>query len=196
MRMRFTEQMRGFHTPGSAAYEEAYESGQRDRRGISFELTIGTDDLGASLRDPVHRMRARGYVRCRDLHVEDMPVEDGTFDLFAPTGADGRTLMRYRLPVTTTAGPMTVLGVKEVHNDRGTEMWSDTTTLFARVVRGTAEADERGGDEYSRGILRLGPLMLARQVTTFRGSPLGIARFLVFFEKGLLRTYGRPPRAD
>ena len=194
MRMRFTERMRGFHTPGSAAYDEGYAQGRRERCRISFELTIGTDDLAASLRDPVHRMQARGHVRCRDLDAADLPVEDGTLDLFAPTPAQGRTLMRYRLPVTASTGRVTVLGVKEVRNDRGTEMWSDTTTLFARVAHGRAEFDEPVEDEYSRGILRLDPLMLARQLTTFRGSPVGIARFLVFFQKELLSTYGRPPR--
>jgi len=91
---------------------------------------------------------------------------------------------------------MTVLGVKEVRNDPGTEMWADTTTLFTRVAHGDADFEGPAEPEYSRGILKLNALMLTRQMTTFRGSPLGIARFLLFFQRGLLSTYGRPPRRD
>ncbi|HEX8093709.1 hypothetical protein [Jatrophihabitans sp.] len=196
MRVRFTEEMRGFHNPGSPAYDAGYVTGNRDWHRISFRLTIGTGNLAAALRDPAHRMSATGFVRCRDLNASDMPVENGSFDLFAPGGARGRALMRYRLPITTASGPMTLLGFKDISNDRGMDMWLDTTTLFIRLVPGIADFDAPPQHEYSRGILRLNAPMLARQLLTFRGTPAGIVRFLLFFQQGLRTTYGRPPRKD
>src|SRR4051794_21673149 len=128
MRVRFTEQMRGFHTPGAPAYDAGYVNGRREWLRLSFELTIGCPDLAAVIRDPIHRMTANGYVRCRAINATDMPVKSGTFDLFAPGLARGRSLMRYRLPIATSGGDMTLLGFKDVGNDPGADAWPDTTT--------------------------------------------------------------------
>jgi hypothetical protein len=196
MRVRFTEKMCGFHTPGSPAYDAGYVLGQRQWHRLSFQLTIGTEKLEAVLRDPIHRLRAEGYVRCREVHAADMPVEGGTFELFAPGASRGRTLMRYRLPISTGCGRMTLLGFKDVGNDLGVDAWPDTTTLYTRLVYGYADFADGVANEFSRGILRVDAPMFVRQITTFRGTPLGIARFLLFFGTGLRRTYGRAPRKD
>ena len=196
MRVRFTEEMRGFHTPGSPAYDAGYVTGRRNWDRLSFRLTIGTEDLAAVLADPVHRMTATGHVRCKALSATDLPVGAGTFDLFAPGTGPRRSLMRYRLPLQAPDGPMTLLGSKDVGDDRGLDPWSDTTTLFTRLVHGDADFDAPVAAEYSRGILRLDLRMLAAQMTTFRGTPAGIARFGSFFLAQLGRTYGRRPRTD
>jgi hypothetical protein len=196
MRVRFTEQMRGFHTPGSPAYDAGYVNGQRNWNRLSFELTIAAADVTAMLHDIDHRMVATGYVRCRELHSADMPVRDGDFELFVPGSAPGRLQMRYRLPLQTLQGPMTLLGYKDVGNDRGLDAWPDTTTLFTRVVRGNADFDAPVTQEYSRGILRLNPVMFCRQLSTFRGTPSGVANFGLYFLRQLAGVYARPPRKD
>jgi hypothetical protein len=187
--VRFTEQMRGFHTPGAPAYDAGYLAGRRDWSHLAFELTIGTDDLDAVLADPRHRMTATGWVRCKAVSAADLPVTGGEFELFSPGSSPGRRRMGYRLPLDTPAGPMTLLGFKDVGDDRGIDAWPDTTTLFTRLVHGDAGFDAPVAGEYSRGILRLGPVMLARQLTTFRGSPVAIARFGAFFLGQLLHGY-------
>ncbi|MHA3703852.1 hypothetical protein ACXR2U_16900 [Jatrophihabitans sp. YIM 134969] len=192
----FTEGMRGFHRPGAPAYDAGYWTGLRDGHRLAFRLTIGTDDVGAALADPEHRMRATGSVRCAAIQAADLPVTDGEFQLFAPDSGAGRHLMRYRLPFATPTGPMTLLGHKLVGNDRDFDLWPDTTTLFTRIVHGDQGFDAPAGSEYTRGILRLNAPMFARQMTTFRGDPAGIGRFGAFFGGGLLRTYARRPRAE
>ena len=196
MRARFTEQMRGFHTPGAPAYDAGYVTGLRDWNRIGFQLTIGSDDLAAMLDDPLHPMTATGWLRCTALSASDLPVQAGTFNLFSPGSSRQRHLMRYRLPVQTPDGPMTLLGFKMVGNDRGFDLWPDTTTLYTRIVHGDADFDAPVSSEYSRGILRLNLAMFSRQMLTFRGTPLGLARFGAFFGRQLLRTYARRPRTE
>jgi cholesterol oxidase len=197
MSVGFTEEMKGFYTPGAPAYDAGYVTGQRDWNRLMFHLTIETDDVGAVLRDPRHRMRARGFVRCRELGAADLPVGSGTFELFAPSTTPGRLVMRYRLPFESSRGPMTLLGFKDVGNDGGMDAWPDTTTLYTRLVHGIVEDFlQPTGEEYARGILRLGVLMFARQLTTFRGAPLDVGRFSVFFLARLLAVYGRRPRIE
>jgi hypothetical protein len=193
---RFTEQMKGFHTRGAPAFDAGYWTGQRDWNRLGFQLTIGTDDVEAALADPEHRMRATGWVRCAALTAADLPVADGEFELFSAGSAPDRHLMRYRLPFDAPEGPMTLLGYKEVGNDRGFDLWPDTTTLFTRLVHGHRDFDAPVAAEFSRGILRLDAAMFSRQMLTMRGTPGGIARFGGFFGSQLLKTYGHRPTAE
>jgi hypothetical protein len=195
MRAWFTENMTGHYTRGAQAYDAGDVAGQRDWNPVSFRLTIGTDDLRSVLKDPDHRMPvADGIIRCKEFSPMDMDVENGTFDLFTRGGA-GRYLMRYRLPFRTEDHqPMTLLGFKEVGDDWGFDMWTDTTTLFTRIMHGTADHDAGTDQEHARGILRLNALMFARQLTTFRGTAVGIGRFGAFFMHRLLDAYSGPRR--
>ena len=197
MRVEFTEEMKGFYTRRAPAYDVGFVTGQRDWNRLMFRLTIGTDDVAAMLEDPQHRMTARGFVRCRELGAADLSVERGTFHLFAPGEEPGRLAMRYRLPFESSRGPMTLLGFKDVGNDGGPDVWPDTTTLFTRLVEAAdADFDHPEDDTFARGILRLDALMLGRQMTTFRGTPLGVARFLAFFAGRVVQVYGRRPRQE
>ena len=61
------------------------------------------------------------------------PVERGWFNLFTIPEDPTRRSMRYRLHFSDPGGnPATFVGVKDVHDDRGADVWADTTTL--RVV--------------------------------------------------------------
>lgn len=193
---RFTEQMKGFHTPGAPAFDAGYWTGRRDWNRLGFQLTIGTDDVEAALADPEHRMAATGWVRCAALTAADLPVTAGEFQLFSPGAAADRHLMRYRLPIEAPDGPMTLLGHKEVGNDRGFDLWPDTTTLYTRLVHGYLDADAAPATEFSRGILRLDAVMFSRQLLTMRGTPGGLARFGGFFGASLWRTYAHRPRTE
>ena len=189
MKAWFTEEMAGHYTVGAPAYDLGEVTGQCYWDRLSFRLTIGTDDVASFLADPDHQMAAHGVVRCKEFSATDIPVQDGTFNLFT-RGGSGRYLMRYRLPFQTPEGPMTLLGVKEVGDDWGFDMWTDTTTLFTRLMFGTPDHDSVAAPEHARGILRLNALMFARQLTTFEGTALGIGRFGAFFLSRLIDAYG------
>jgi cholesterol oxidase len=94
--------------------------------------------------------------------------------------------MLYRLWLHDAVGhPITFSGHKLVRDDPGFDMWKDTTTLFAKVLRGHVEEEQEATAELvASGVLKIRIRDFARQLTTFRtGGPnaLGQAGALAGF---------------
>ncbi len=204
--VRFTETMTGYVMPGAADPGTGYTEGRRHGHACTFHLTIEVDDVAAHLAagsageerldgDPVDRhlwARARGWVEC-DLFPGRHPVLDGRFRLFDPVADPDRRAMRYQLPFADGAGAeLLLVGRKDVADDPGFDVWSDTTRLSVEISRSGAAA-EHDDEVLARGILVITPLALARQLTTFRGSPGAVLTFLRAFGTTLWRLY-RPRR--
>ncbi|MDQ7991449.1 MAG: hypothetical protein AAGC63_06535 [Propionicimonas sp.] len=180
----FTEQMKGFATAGETDPETGYARGREADQTLMFELTITAADVQGFLADPAHAGTAAGYLDGA-LTGGRREVERGWFNLFvdAPGTPDETRLMRYRLWVTTDHGPVTFVGEKVVRDDRGFDLWSDTTTLFVQLFAGHLEplddasrtALVSGADErlLGAGVLRIRPLDFARQLTTFTADGPG-----------------------
>ncbi|RMF87263.1 MAG: alpha/beta hydrolase, partial [Nitrospinota bacterium] len=65
--------------------------------------------------------------------------------------------------------PYTLSGYKDIHDDPGWDIWSDTTTLYTRIYQGHVEAEgEVEAALYGSGILRIYLTDFLRQLTTFR----------------------------
>jgi cholesterol oxidase len=193
----FTEEMKGFVSFGEQDYDRGYRAGRESRTALMFHLTITADDLDRFISDPAHPGRAEGYVRADSLGGE-LPVERGDFNLFVDQEGDPRRKrMFYRLHFADEAGhPLTLTGFKVVEDDPGIDsIWSDTSTLFTRVLKGHVEAAQDADAELvAAGILHIHPLDFARQLTTFRTDPPGrldaIARFGALFAGALWDVYG------
>jgi cholesterol oxidase len=198
--VRFTETMRGFFAFDETDPQRGYDQGRADGTGLSFRLTIETDDVDEFIANLRHQAVANGYVGCDALGGR-RPVTDGEFNLFVaddggtpggtPGGGRGGALARqrsrnrqmlYRLPFTDAAGhPLTLNGFKVIRDDVGLDLWSDTTTLYTRIYAGhvglglgadlMTEPDAR---IVGAGILRIYPLDFLRQLTTFRADPAGL----------------------
>jgi cholesterol oxidase len=166
--LEFTEKMRGRIRFGTVEPREGAGSGPSSA-GLMFRLTIEVLDVDRFVVDPELEATARGYVRCEALGGQ-FPIERGVFNLFVPGDTPSERRMRYRLWFRDGAGhPLTLVGHKEVRDDRGPDLWSDTTTLFVRLLRGHVEPSEDAAAEVSAtGILRIRPLDFAWQLTTFR----------------------------
>ena len=104
--------------------------------------------------------------------------------------------MLYRLFFRDGSGhPLTLTGYKLVKNDAGFDVWSDTTTLFTRVLRGHVdEAGEASAEIVASGVLRIRARDFARQLTTFRGKVGALAKFNVIFLGQLAEAYLRKGR--
>ncbi len=167
--LQFTEEMKGYLTFGELDHKRGFRQGKDSGISLMFHLTIGTDDVDRFVADPTHEMTARGWVECEQLGGR-LDVGKGVFNLFAKSGNPYRTTMRYRLFFHDGAGnPLTLTGLKDVHDDPGFDLWSDTTTLYTRVLRGHVEADRDADAEVSAsGILHIHPHDFVRQLTTFR----------------------------
>ncbi|WOH19988.1 GMC oxidoreductase [Paenarthrobacter sp. GOM3] len=202
--VRFTEQMHGWFSPGVTDPERGRSLGRDRSRKIMFELTIIAEDIDAFVADPAHPAKAEGYVLA-DYFGGRMPVERGWFNLFVKDKSDDGVPARrmlYRLWLRDPGGtPFTFTGHKLIHHETGLDVWPDTTTLYATILRGhvppgAAEPDPEG--VAGAGILYIRPLDFARQLTTFRAegpSPAaGLLAFGTLFGGELWQVYGRALR--
>lgn len=166
-RLEFTEEMKGFVTPGEA---DPSRGGQAPgRAACMFHLTIKIDDVDRFVTSPDHEARAEGWVEYAPLGGR-RPVERGVFNLFTHETDPSRKQMRYRLFFSDGSGhPFTLTGEKEIQDDPGLDVWRDTTTLYTRLYAGHVEAaDESRAVTHGAGILVIYELDFLKQLGTFR----------------------------
>lgn len=199
--LRFTETMTGPVTlgetdplTGSTRYD--------DRTTLTFRLTIATNDVRRFLADRQHSATATGWVECEAFGGRS-PVTWGEFNLFVEEPAGVRT-MRYRLWFTDAAGhALTLRAHKTVVDDRGADVWPDTTTLYTQILVGhVPQTEDETAVVTAAGVLRIPLLAFARQLTTFRtrgasrrDRVTALLRFEGFFLSQLWRTYGGRARS-
>jgi len=169
-RLRFTEEMKGYVSFGEDDYRKAYEQGRRQKNRFMFHLTIDVRGMNRFVLDPEHEAAARGWIQCEALGGR-LVVRDGTFNLLVQQDEPGHQHMLYRLFFEDSAGhPLTMSGFKEVRNDPGPDVWSDTTTLYVRIFKGHVRDEGQQAETVAAGILRIYPLDFARQLTTVRAQ--------------------------
>lgn len=168
----FTETMRGHVAPGEHDdYAHAERLGKRLGDKLRFTVTILIDDLDAFLANPEHPAILTGTVEAQRFGGA-VPLEDGRFNLFIEEG--GRKQMRYTMTFQDRHGQRLRLdGFKDVHNDPGIDIWTDTTTLFARVYRQDEPAEAGTAAVVAEpivatGILRIRALDLVPQLRSMR----------------------------
>lgn len=201
--VRFTETMKGFFAKGIDDYADAWARGKQDGSPLEFTLTIAADDLGAMLRDEHHRAKLIGTVTAPHLSPFALTATGGEFRLFsrsdatAQTHDEGRLWMHYRMRLSSREGRHYFLeGHKRICDDRGLDLWADTTTLFFTVHDG----HDPSGPVVGRGILRIRLLDFVRQMTTFKilgarnivASAWWSLQFNWFFARNLLAVFGGP----
>jgi hypothetical protein len=98
-----------------------------------------------------------------------LPVEKGVFNLFVDEEDPSRKRMLYRLFFRDGAGhPLTLSGFKVVEDDPGLDLWTDTTTLFTRVLQGHVDPEQEAqAPVAASGIMQIYLLDFFRQLTTF-----------------------------
>jgi len=183
--LEFTEEMKGYVTMGELDFEKGFKQGRSDGTFCMFHLTISADDVDAFIADPAHEGTANGWVECEVLGGR-LDVQKGVFNLFVDTDDPKKVNMLYRLFFADSVGnPLTFNGFKDVKDDPGFDAWSDTSTLYTRILRGHVEP---GGDDSAEvvasGIINIYLQDFARQLTTFRThgpSPQAEAKALAAF---------------
>lgn len=200
--LRFTEQMRGWVAFGEDDCERGATLGREDRTTLHFRLTMEIDDLDAFLADPRRTARARGWIRCEAIGGR-LDVESGVFNLFAAAGEPGVRHMLYRMFFRDPMGrPLTLSGRKVVRNDRGADLWPDTSTLHTKLLGGHVSPDDEPHAEIvAAGIMRITPRGFLKLLTTVRHTapshPTGVVtvlRFGLAFMRELVSIYAPRPR--
>ncbi|MBP2473619.1 cholesterol oxidase [Crossiella equi] len=192
--LSFTEEMSGSFALGETEPRTGERVGRRDERRLRFRLTIAIEDFDRFLDDPSHPASATGWLHCDDLGGK-LVVPYGRFNLMVPGSLAGTRHMFYRLFLSDAAGnPLTLVGHKDLHDDEGPDLWSDTTTLHARLYAGHVYDDDEPGTPIGAGVLHLGMLDFVRQLGTIRATgpdPLGtVERFGRMFLGKLWDVYG------
>lgn len=193
--LSFTEEMKGYVTFGEPDYDKGYRAGKQAGNPFMFHLTITADDIDRFIADPRHTARAEGWIES-DQFGGRLPVSDGVFNLFVADGSPGEKRMLYHLQFSDgEQHALTMTGFKEILHGHGLDGWSETTTLFTRVLAGhVAPGGDADGRIEAGGILHIHPLDFARQLTTFRVHPAervdALARFGALFAGELWSVYG------
>lgn len=197
--VRFTEVMTGYVDFGERDHEAGATAGRERENRVTLGLTVTIDDLARFAADARREAGIVGWVDWEALGGR-LAVEQGAFHLLVGAAGTDRKLMRYRLFFRDGVGhPVTLVGEKRV-GPPGLRVWSDTTTLYVRALRGrVAAGTDDGAELVALGIVRLRPRDFARQLTTFRATGrsrfgrLGtIARFDALFGRRLWGAYGPP----
>jgi cholesterol oxidase len=195
--IEFTERMSGFvSTKVGDDYEKGAKAAETAGEALDFVLTIHTSDMESFVSHAEHEARMAGTVSAPGLSPRPLAVSEGRFNLFTEDPDQVATrIMRYRMRLSTEEGrEYWFHGFKKIHDDRGFDLWSDTTTLYVTLHDGPDEKSPAIG----KGILRIAPADFMRQLTTMRATDPPSDRealeakvkFGRFFAGSLFDTYG------
>lgn len=189
----FSETMSGPFALGESDTEAGRDSGRRDGTTLTMNARVAVPDLDRFIADPAHLGELSGTVDIPQLGT-GLAATRGVFNLFSPTDDPGMKHMVYELAVEAGGKPYYVAGHKQVQDDRGFDLWSDTTTLHTTLHDG----DDKSAEIVGAGILTLGVADLGALLSTVRvtgaDDPLEraatVAKFGQFFMGELWDTYG------
>jgi len=157
-----------------------------------FHLHVVYDDVAAAVRSPATPAQVFGTV---DLPLDSEDTYDVLQGEFRLLETDEQAVelahMSYDLTVQGRAGGrvLHIDGAKSIHNNAGFDLWRDTTDLPFRVLDGE--------DVVATGIVHIGPVGVARMLSTMRiqrggGAVRRVtqkARFVRMFLAHLVGTY-------
>lgn len=196
--IQFTETMRGFFTKGvnNNDYQSGFDQGKTNNETLEFTLTIQSEDVYATIKNPEHSAEISGTVTAPGLSAKPMNVSKGVFNLFVDDPNSLNTkLMNYAMMLNSEEGKQFYFkGFKYVHHDRGLDEWPDTSTLYVTLYDG---ADDKG-PILGQGILHILMSDFAVQMKTMKAINApnvaeglkAVAAFGAYFSKSLFEVYG------
>ena len=190
--LSFREIMAGGFALGATDPEDGRRQGERAGTELAMHATVSIADLDRFFAEPMHTGSLSGTIDFPPLGLA-IPAPTGIFNLFSPGDQPKLKLMVYELGFTQGGKSYYLAGRKEVRNDPGFDLWTDTTTLFTRLHEGT----DATGAVVGAGTLSLGVAALIRMLGTVQilnaATPAqkaaALARFGQFFLGELWDSY-------
>lgn len=161
----FRETMSGPFALGEVDPEQGRATGARGGDTLALHATIRIPDIARFESDPEHPGTIEGEVVFEPLGGP-FPARGGRFNLFSPADEPRLKRMIYEVGFEHDGQPYYLAGHKDVRDDPGFDAWTDTTTLYTRLHRGT----DAGGAVVGAGVLSLGADDLTRLVSTVRAT--------------------------
>lgn len=193
--VQFTETMRGYFSVNEKDdYRKAFEKGKQENSPFEFTLTIRSEDVETLLANKEHDAPMAGTMTAPALSPHPLMACNGRFNLFVRDAQDPeRKKMVYNIYLQSREGKKFYFeGFKDVQNNKGLDVWKDTTTLFITVYEESAT-----GKVVGRGQLIIEPKDFAKQLTTMKAINThtrleqlkAVSSFGKFFAGNVFETY-------
>ena len=158
--LTFTEQLHGFLTfeeenfkagykTGKKNYRDAYKRGYLNDKNLEggqlmFHITVKIDDVETLLEDKNHAAKIdSGYIQSELLGGFSSPITEGTFNLYKPTANSSKKQLRYWIPfVDGNQQERTLVGFKDIEDNWGIDILSDSSTLYVQLFDGFLTEEE------------------------------------------------------
>jgi len=157
----FREAMSGPFSLDATEPHAGVDKGKAAGTVLTMNAAILIRDLDEFVEHPEHAGELVGSVTFGPLG-ENLPAKNGKFNLFSPAGEPKLKLMIYEMAFLANGVDYYLAGKKEVRDDRGLDLWADTTTLLTRLHKGT----DASGPVVGAGVLRLGAVDLVKLLST------------------------------
>lgn len=128
--LNVTEWMRGHVGFGATDYAEGEKLGKANGTTFEHEVLIEMTDIDRFVSEPKHAAPMRGQVVWLG---KKLPFSGGEFNMLVDSTDERIKHMFYRIPFLDDGKPMTMLGHKELKDDKGADLFGDITTLFIHI---------------------------------------------------------------
>jgi cholesterol oxidase len=188
----FTETMMGPLALDESDPLAGERKGKAERSVLVFHADILIEDIDRFIQDDQHEGSITGDITF-PAFGKAIPSTSGRFNLFSLGGEPKLKQMIYEQGFDHDGRSYYVAGHKNVRDDPGADLWTDTTTLYTTLHEGRSKQDPVIG----AGILRLDMKEFMRILSTIRVSNAPsaanaakqAARFGRFFLGELWDTY-------
>lgn len=179
--LSFRESMSGYFALGATDPEQGRALGEAAGTRLTLHGAITIRDTDRFIADPQHLGEMAARIDFPPLG-ESISAKRATFNFFSPTDrSELLKLMVYELAFAVASQDYYLAGRKEVRNDPGIDLWSDTTTLKVRLHEGS----DANGRVVGAGVLTLGVPELLALSASMRvrdaPSPLAAAKVVAAF---------------
>lgn len=190
--IRFRETMAGGFALGETDPRAGKKRGEAAGTELAMHATVTIRDIERFTADPEHAGELIGNIDFPPFGT-GIPAKSGRFNLFSPTDDPAMKYMVYELGFERAGKSYYLAGHKEVKDDPGFDLWSDTTTLYTTLHEG----EDADGPVVGAGVLSLGVgdlMKLAAGMTVLnaegvKDSAETLARFGRFFMGELWDSY-------
>ena len=194
----FGETMEGPFSLGATEPKPGAAQGEKAGTALAIHVTVTVRDMDRFIADPQHNGTLIGHIDFPPLG-KGIPTGEGVFRLFSPAEDPRTRLMVYELPFRHQGESYYLAGYKEVRDDPGFDVWTDTTTLYTRLYRSA----DVSGPIVGAGVLRLDAATFAKVAASVRAvdaesgteAATLIAKFGSFFARELWMNYAPAPHA-
>ena len=159
----FSETMSGGLMLGETDCREGSKAARHSGDLFAMHADVVIDDIDRFIADKAHAGALGGTIDYVPFGL-GIPCHSGKFNLFSPTGNPLMNYMIYELGFEHQGQEYYVAGHKEVKDDPGFDLWSDTTTLYTKLHRGS----DSSAPVVGAGILTLGVSDLIKLVASMR----------------------------